>query len=425
MTRKNLPQIRITLEELAIEALLDTGSMIPLLAEAVYIKIAPKTLFTTETIEAFGCNGSQLNITGIVTGNLSFHPNDFPIKAQFYVLKESTQPCIIPHSWLSRLHAVLDYNLSSLTYEIPPDGNILTVDGSLHHIRNQNSSDIKNTSNQDNQDSNDKDQENDYNESVPDTDNTSSPTVHCNQKTLSINPNQYKTITLPKTPRWPNLVSLPCSRGYGFVRQNSKGSKQILTFYNNSKAPLLLDISKPLPAAQKPTKKMIPIMISSWSVSSDTPAIKAAKQLSSQHQSQFDHHTRTLENLPIESKKINFIVPSSIGGHPFNQQSDSLTILYVYLIHLIGSNLQFMLKSNDDLTKIALSSKQNYQTKTLKKIHLLFNSAKIQYMYSKLSIYIVHQLHSCFLKFQSKHDNEQKVLTPAGYSRYNPTQQYG
>ena len=417
MTRKNLPQIRITLEELAIEALLDTGSMIPLLAEAVYIKIAPKTLFTTETIEAFGCNGSQLNITGIVTGNLSFHPNDFPIKAQFYVLKESTQPCIIPHSWLGQLHAVLDYNLSSLTYEIPPDGNILTVDGSLHQIRNQSNNDIKNTSNQDNQDSNNQDQENAYNESVPDTDNTSSPTVHCNQKTLSINPNQYKTITLPKTPRWPNLVSLPCSRGYGFVRQNSKGSKQILTFYNNSKAPLLLDISKPLPAAQKPTKKMIPITISSWSVSSDTPAIKAAKQLSSQHQSQFDHHTRTLENLPIDSKKINFIVPSSIGGHPFNQQSDSLTILYVYLIHLIGSNLQFMLKSNDDLTKIALGSKQNYQTKILKKIHLLFNSAKIQYMYSKLSIYIVHQLHSCFLKFQSKHDNEQKVLTPAGYSR--------
>ena len=48
----------------------------------------------------------------------------------------------------------------------------------------------------------------------------------------------------------------------------------------------------------------------------------------------------------------------------------------------------------------------------------MFNSAKIQNMYSKLSLYIVHQLHSCFLKFQSKHDNEKKVLTPAGYLRW-------
>ena len=162
---------------------------------------------------------------------------------------------------------------------------------------------------------------------------------------------------------------------------------------------------------------MMPVKISSWSVSSDNPTIRATKQLSSQHQSQFDHHTRTLENLPIDSKKINFIVPSSIGGHPFNQASDSLTILYVYLIHLIGSNLQFMLKSDGDLTQIVIDTGQKYQTRILRKIQLLYKSAKIQYMYSKLSLHIVHQLHCCFLKFQSKHDKEKKVLTPAGYLR--------
>ena len=410
MSRKNLPHIRIIFENLTIETLLDTGSMIPLLAEEVYNKITPKAWFTTETVDAFGCNGSQLSIQGYVTGNLSFHKNDVPIQAQFYVLRNSTQPCIIPHSWLSRLHAVLDYNLSSLTYEIPPGKNILAVDGSLYQLEHTNDSRKKDVS--ENKDDSDPDNNDD-------NANASSSTVQCNNRKtfLRINPNQHKTFTLPKTPIWPNLVSLPSHKGYGFVRRNSKNSKQILTFFNNSNESLQIDPSQPLPPVQKPIKKMMPVKISSWSVSSDNPTIRATKQLSSQHQSQFDHHTRTLENLPIDSKKINFIVPSSIGGHPFNQASDSLTILYVYLIHLIGSNLQFMLKSDGDLTQIVIDTGQKYQTRILRKIQLLYKSAKIQYMYSKLSLHIVHQLHCCFLKFQSKHDKEKKVLTPAGYLR--------
>ena len=85
---------------------------------------------------------------------------------------------------------------------------------------------------------------------------------------------------------------------------------------------------------------------------------------------------------------------------------------------ILWTNLTFGDPRQKYQTKILKKIQLKYQTKILKKIHLLFNSAKIQNMYSKLSLYIVHQLHSCFLKFQSKHDNEKKVLTPAGYLRW-------
>jgi len=245
MSRKNLPHIRIIFENLTIETLLDTGSMIPLLAEEVYDKITPKAWFTTETVDAFGCNGSQLSIQGYVTGSLSFHKNDLPIQAQFYVLRNSTQPCIIPHSWLSRLHAVLDYNLSSLTYEIPPGKNILAVDGSLYQLEHTN--DIRKKDVSETKDDSDPDNDDD-------NANASSSIVQCNNRKtfLTINPNQHKTFTLPKTPIWPNLVSLPSHKGYGFVRQNSKNSKQILTFFNNSNESLQIDLSQPLAKVQKP-----------------------------------------------------------------------------------------------------------------------------------------------------------------------------
>merc|ERR1712130_862649 len=152
--------------------------------------------------------------------------------------------------------------------------------------------------------------------------------------------------------------------------------------------PLVLNTSKPLPAIKKPAKRLIPVQISSWTVSSDTPSPETTQKLMNQHQSTFDHHTKTLENVPINSKKINFIVPTTIEAHPFDNKSDALTILYVYLIHLLGSNLQYMNKTEQELQRIATGTGQKYQRRLLKKIQTLYNSAKIQYMYSQLSIYI-------------------------------------
>ena len=78
-------------EDLPVEALIDSGSMLPLLSDSIYAKLTSTTVFTSDTIEAYGCNGSSLEITGIATGKLAFHINDTPIKAQFYILKKSTQ----------------------------------------------------------------------------------------------------------------------------------------------------------------------------------------------------------------------------------------------------------------------------------------------------------------------------------------------
>ena len=421
-SKKNLPHIRITFENLSVEALIDSGSMVPLLSEDIYTKVTKQVTFTSETIEAYGCNGSSLEIIGVATGNLSFHKNDTPIKAQFYVLRKSTQDCILPHTWLGKLRAVLDYNLSCLTYEIPPGNNILLVDGSLHQLNNNDTPSLT-----DNDiDSNPKPNlEKEKDTSLPQEEeeennekDTSTPLTGQSIKSkISIRPYECRTIVLPRHPKWPRLVSLPTTNGYGFVRNNSKDSKQLLTLFNDSDKPLVLNTSKPLPAKKKPAKRLIPVQISSWTVSSDTPSPETTQKLMNQHQSTFDHHTKTLENVPINSKKINFIVPTTIEAHPFDNKSDALTILYVYLIHLLGSNLQYMNKTEQELQRIATETGQKYQRRLLKKIQTLYNSAKIQYMYSQLSIYIVHQLHICFLKFQAKHTNQKKTLTPAGYQR--------
>ena len=86
--RTNLPLVSVTFENIKFDSLVDTGSMIPLLNEMIYNKIATPN-FSKHSIEAYGCNGGELDILGVVTGSLKFHKHDSPINAQFYILKDS------------------------------------------------------------------------------------------------------------------------------------------------------------------------------------------------------------------------------------------------------------------------------------------------------------------------------------------------
>ena len=140
LRNKNLPIIPINFERQTVQALIDTGSMVPLIAEDVYLRLKSSpdfeesTMFTQNELEAYSCNGSKLDIPGIITGDLLLHQHDAPIRAQFYILKQSTQECILPHTWLDKLKAVLDYNTNTLTYQIPTDPSFLTAAGELEPI---------------------------------------------------------------------------------------------------------------------------------------------------------------------------------------------------------------------------------------------------------------------------------------------------
>ena len=139
---RHLPNIRLKFEDKFIEGLLDTGAMVPLLHASLCAEIQKhknaNLTFTNRTLKAFGCNGSELQIENSVIGRLFFHQHDSPIFAEFYILKNASQACIIPHPWLQALKAIIDYNIQSIQYELP-QGNksyILTADGHLKQFNN-------------------------------------------------------------------------------------------------------------------------------------------------------------------------------------------------------------------------------------------------------------------------------------------------
>ena len=120
ITRRHLPTIRIIFGGQSIESLMDTGAMVALLdfelGQGLPLDLVHKT---DKTIPAFSCNGEQLQIKGSILSHLSFNRNMPPIWAEFYLLKNSTQKCIIPHPWLEQLSAVIDYNTSTLSFKMP------------------------------------------------------------------------------------------------------------------------------------------------------------------------------------------------------------------------------------------------------------------------------------------------------------------
>ena len=131
----NLPIIPITFQGVQLNALLDSGSQIPLIAEHIYQQTKDHILeFRKESLQAFSCNGGKLDIEAIATGSLQLHQKDTPIIAEFYILKESTQDCILPHTWLYNLKAKLDWQTQTLAYELPQVNCMLKANGNLEPL---------------------------------------------------------------------------------------------------------------------------------------------------------------------------------------------------------------------------------------------------------------------------------------------------
>ena len=200
--RTNLPLISISFEHYCFDALLDTGSQIPLLCDSIYDKI-PNPKFSTDQIDAFGCDGGKLEILGTVLGELRFHRFDAPIQAQFYILKNSSQQAIIPHSWLKQLKAVLNYNLSSLSYEIPSKKCLLTADGNLQQIENGDGA-----ADDDGDDAGNIDNGNidDAHDAHNGQDGSVNPQV--NEVEWMVPPHGSRTFVLPKATQCPTLVKI-------------------------------------------------------------------------------------------------------------------------------------------------------------------------------------------------------------------------
>ena len=132
VTRRHLPTIRITFGGQNIESLLDTGAMIALLdfelGQGLPLELVHRT---DKSIPAFSCSGEKLQIMGSILSHLNFNRNMPPIWAEFYLLKNSTQRCIIPHPWLEQLSAIINYNTSTLSFIMPKKGFFLSAEGPL------------------------------------------------------------------------------------------------------------------------------------------------------------------------------------------------------------------------------------------------------------------------------------------------------
>ena len=132
ITRRHLPTIRITFGGQSLECLMDTGAMVALLDFELGQSLSLDLVHRTDkTIPAYSCNGEQLQIKGSIVSHLKFNRNMAPIWAEFYLLKNSTQKCILPHPWLEQLSAVINYNTSTLSFIMPKKGYFLSAEGPL------------------------------------------------------------------------------------------------------------------------------------------------------------------------------------------------------------------------------------------------------------------------------------------------------
>ena len=103
--------------------------MLPLIAESTWKHLPNPPKFTADRLDAFGCNGSALQILGLAEGLFSFVKNDTPFMAQFYILEDASSDMIIPSTWFSAFKAKLDYNLLSLTYSLPTQAFLIDAHG--------------------------------------------------------------------------------------------------------------------------------------------------------------------------------------------------------------------------------------------------------------------------------------------------------
>ena len=431
LQRRHLPNIHITFGTQQMEALIDTGAMVPLLdndcCQAMLNDDRIKLKFTNKSIVAFGCSGTQLDIKGSVIGQLYFHSNDSPILAEFYLLQGASQNCIIPHPWLEALHVVIDYNTLSLKYELPVanrHGYLLTAEGDLELTKSVGKDfDMKgdhddHTNDDDDEDDNDND--NDKNDDESDHDDNDDPKdtdVTCVNREVDLTRTarcQKLLFTIPA--KKSNSCFLTCSKQLrkkalqpGFLKLDNTltasikihpNQKPMLTIYNDSDRPVTVDLAQLKFTRSRRRNKLLPIKINRWTV--NMLAVDEIDRTTERFQSTFCTQSKSLDNLPLDSEKIPFTIPADIKGHPFTEATSSLTILHVYLLHLLGSNFKYMLKSKDELKQIILNYGSAAHHRAQITIQALYEKAKIQEMYSKYSTYIVGLVHSLFLDVQRR-----------------------
>ena len=142
LPNQSLPQIAVQFNNSPLTVLIDTGAQVPLIDE-LYCKSfssnesSSQVKFSTKTVQAVGCDGTQLQITGTITGKFQFHQyDDPPLFAEFYILKKCSQQCIFPFTWLKALKVIIDLNTLSLQYDHPSEeGWLLAAEGSLTQAR--------------------------------------------------------------------------------------------------------------------------------------------------------------------------------------------------------------------------------------------------------------------------------------------------
>ena len=387
-TEHNLPIIPIVFENIKLEALLDSGSQIPLVSDIIYQQIKDSK-FRIEQLQAFSCNGTQLDIPGIVTGSLQLHQKDAPITAEFYILKQSTQQCILPHTWLAKLKATLNWESQTLTYELPPKNCILRANGDLEVI------------------------------------SEAQPTVTSisltNKQPIKIPPYAQTSLVLPYKESLPKLFQVETCQG--FSRPNKPRTKHIISILNHTSKSVTIPPNMVISTHPIPNTKVLPTNIRPRRVAHVTSysgsANKHDHEFQEQNilQSQFDHSSKSLVNVPVSQQKISFNLPSPMQSYPFDPNSDPITILYVYVIYLIGTSLQYHTKTPEELGFLIEQLGNNNHKKLYRRIGKQFDKSQIQAMYMNTSLHIVYRIHHCFQEYHQKHDTAKNTTAKGRYKR--------
>ena len=419
LPRRHLPNINIKFANKQIEALIDSGAQVPLIdndwcQSLIQTDGDPELRFTNKSVPAVGCNGAKLEIKGSVVGQMYFHPHDAPVLAEFYLLQGSSQQCIFPHPWLKALKVVIDYNTLSLKYELPPtDGYMLAAEGEL--ILSKPTGRLLCLRDDDDDDCGVCDH--DQGDSVDGHDGLGDvgEAVGGDPQVVNLSRQLPKTtFTIPPKTSQSYLVNPMNLLGgeilrTGFWQQTDTftlsvwkrpDKKCMFTFYNDDVCPAKVHLGQLKFDRPCRTAKLLPARINSWTV--NMLAVDQLERQSEKLQSSFSTQTKSLENLPLNSTTIPFTIPKNIKGHPFTQETSPIVILHVYLLHLLGCNFKYMLKSKDELKQIILSCGLGVHHRAQLKMESLFKRAKIQEMYSKFSLYIVGLVHCLFLDTQRK-----------------------
>ena len=479
LPNQNLPCIEIYFGNQPLTALVDTGAQVPLLDESVcrlFSLREPPVKFTTKTVQAISCSGETLDIKGSVIGRLKFHQFDEPsLFAEFFLLERCSQQCIFPHTWLQALKVNLNYNTLSIQYHPPPNqGFLLSAEGNLVQTKLHKQAfwtkALDSTSPLDHaaddvcegdHDDDDGDGDNEDGEAGDDDDGDGDGGVAAQKNggddDVAISFNAHLThplkcqckcrcnssIHLPVTirpratfSRSLNQVNLACMRkihpgafhlcdNLSIWVWNKPKDKLMVRLFNNGDQSITVRLCQISFHKPKFADKTLPVNLKRWTVNTlpvrcpdDSTALstEAINRATQKIQSEYSTFSKSLDNLSLNSQKVSFSIPADMKSHPFNQKSSPLTILHVYLILIIGTNLKYMLKTHQELKEIITILGLPIHHRTLTYVEKLFKKGQIQRMYSSLSLYITGLIHLGFLDHQRRQSALQSKEVQLGAS---------